>query len=115
MCNQDARPGAGLNSHPREFRLVGVLQRGLECNVKSFEALAGTEPRGLIVAAEDDKLEGKQADVLGVCKMLEETACDEKYRCVADMTYGKGVVVTFTKILKVSRKQWTREEKEEMK
>ena len=55
------------HSHPREFKLIGFLAEGLECDLGDLESLAIREPTGLLVAGDEIALEMKQESVLECC------------------------------------------------
>ena len=98
----------GLRWAPREFRLVGILQDGLECDFDSLVALSRTEPKGLLVATEIDTLIGRQDNVLEACRLLQETAPSHNYNCVGTIIQGEGIVLTFPRILDVGcTPNWT--------
>lgn len=98
-CVHSIAPEAGLTGMkhvPREFNVIGVLQNGVECDLSSLEALACTEPKGLLLP-----LEEKRDDVLAVCRLLEEQERISGYEQVGSLTNGEGIVLTFTKLLEV--------------
>ena len=91
----------GLQWAPREFRLVGVLQDGIECDFNSLLALSRTEPKALLVATDQDKYNGRYDDVLEVCRMLEGATPGQGLKSIGSMMRDDGLVLTFPTILDV--------------
>ena len=88
--------------HPREFRLIGFLADGLECDLNDLYSLAKTEPTALLVAGGEYSLQREQERVLDVCRELESGVVQPELDQIASLTRGEGVVLTFPKILDVS-------------
>ena len=89
--------GRGLKWVPREFDVVGILDRGLECDMSSLEAMSSSGPRGLLVGLGEDK-----DGVIEVCKALNKHVDVEGYKRVGGLTDGSGVMLTFPTLLEVS-------------
>ena len=90
--------------YPREFKLIGWLVNGLECDLGDLYSLAKYEPTALLEAGSDDWLQIKQEGVLDACRELERGVIRPSLDQIASLTRGDGVVLTFPKILEVSER-----------
>ena len=90
------------HSHPREFKLIGFLAEGLECDLGDLTSLAKTEPTALLVPGNEYCLEKEQERVLDACRELEAGVIQPGLYQTASLTRGDGVVLTFPKLLDVS-------------
>ena len=93
----DGRGGGRLMWVPREFDVVGILDKGLQCELGSFEALSRSEPKGLLVGLGEEK-----KSIFEVCDRLSGGEMVENYASVGEFTRGDGVVLTFPSLLEVS-------------
>ena len=88
--------------HPREFRLVGFLDDGLDCDFSNLHSLASSEPTALLVPGSEYCLQREQERVLEVCRELEAGVVQPGLQQIASLIRGEGVVLTFPKLLDVS-------------
>ena len=56
--------GEKYHFHPREFRIVGFLADGLECDLGDLYSLAKTEPTALLVPGSEYCLQRQQERVV---------------------------------------------------
>ena len=94
--------GSDHHYHPREFKLIGFLAHGLECDLGDLSSLARFEPTALLVPGSEYSLQAKQQRVLDVCRELEAGTVQPGVEQIASLTRDGGVVLTFPKILDVS-------------
>ena len=88
--------------HPREFKLIGFLENGLECDLNYLTSLASTEPTALLVAGDEYCLQSAQESVLESCREIEARVSQPGLERIASLTRGNGVVLTFPKAIEVS-------------
>ena len=94
--------GSVYHHHPREFKMIGLLQNGLECNLGDLNSLASCEPTALLVAGDMYALQKEQDRVLESCRELEAGVTQPGLERIASLTKGDGVVLTFPKLVEVS-------------
>ena len=99
-CVEEALPG--FYNHPREFRLMGVLEHGLEGLHCSIERLVHVHPTAsLVVGDEYPDLLRRQLDVMAVCCGMQRTCPQKSEYYTANFMDGHRVNLIFPKLFEV--------------
>ena len=93
----------GLYEHPREFRLMGVLENGVENIDQPLGRLIHSHPKAALVADEKHPIIlRKQLDVMAVCRSLQSSCPDKALECGASFMDGHRINLVFPKMFEVS-------------
>ena len=86
----------GYFGHPREFRLMGVLEGGLEGISGDLQDLVFTVPYASLVVNDDHpRLLERQLDVMAACRMLQARSLGEAGNNTATFMTGHRVNIVF--------------------
>ena len=102
-CRSVARANfPGLYKHPREFRLMGVLERGLENIEMPLERLVNSYPKAALVADEKHPdILRRQLDVMAVCRNLQSNCPNKAQECSSSFMNGHRINLVFPKMFDV--------------